>query len=194
MAAYATEKYNEIITSDEDEEGVLRTPSSTLKDDVWSLAGATVERLQFVRHEILKGGAGLAAPQIGVNHPIFIYTPDRTTENLRVVINPSFEPMGEEDVEGTEACFSVPLRCVKLNRWKKIKVRYQTLEKTWVEDILEGFAAKVFQHEMDHILGRLIVDHSSAEVTTFKDAKEFEEHMKRIHLEDSKTYTIKQSS
>lgn len=189
MAGYATEKYDEIVTCDDDAVGVLCTPSSALKEEMWSHAVATVERLLFVRNEILRGGAGLAAPQIGVNHPIFIYTPDRTTENLRVVINPSFEPIGEGEVKGVEACFSAPLRCVKLNRWKKIKVRYQTLEKSWVEEILEDFAAKVFQHEMEHIQGRLIVDHPSAEVTIFKDAKEFEEHMKCIHLEDSKTYT-----
>lgn len=191
MTTYASQKYKEIVTCDEDETRILRTPSPALKEEDWSLVKSTVERLLFVRTEILKGGAGLAASQIGINQPIFIYTPDRTTENLRVVINPSFEPIGEDYVEGVEACISEPLRCTKLKRWKKIKVRYQTLEQKWIEEILEDFAAKVFQHEMDHIQGKLTFDHPTAEVTTFTDENEFVEHMRLVHLEDSKTYATK---
>jgi len=189
MTSYAVQKYKEIVTCDEDGMRMLRTPSPPLKEQEWTLVQVTVERLLFVRNEVLKGGAGLAAPQIGLNHPIFLYTPDRTTENLRVVINPSFEPIGADYVIGSEACFSAPLRCTKLKRWRRINVRYQTLEQKWVEDILEGFAAKVFQHEVDHIQGKLIIDHTSAEVTIFKDPKKFAEHMKHVHLEDSKTYS-----
>lgn len=188
MASYASQKYPEIVTCDADEARILRTPSPVLKAEEWALAQSTAEKLLFVRNDILKGGAGLAAPQIGLNYPIFLYTPDRTTQNLRIVINPSFEPMGEEYIEGAEACFSAPLRCTKLKRWKTIKVRYQTLDQKWGEDILEGFAAKVFQHEMDHLQGRLTMDHPTADVITFTDATEFEEHMKKVHLEDSKMY------
>jgi hypothetical protein len=109
MASYASQKYKEIVTCDEDKANILQTPSLPLKEDDWALARSTAEKLLFVRNEILKGGAGLAAPQIGLNHPVFLYTPDRTTENLRVVINPSFESVGEECVEGSEACFSASI-------------------------------------------------------------------------------------
>jgi len=188
MASYASQKYEEIVTCDGDLTHILRKPVPFLTEKEWGLATTTVQKLMYVRNEILKGGAGLAAPQIGISLPIFIYTPDRTTENLRTVINPSFEPLGERMVEGYEACFSAPLRCAKLNRWEKINVHYQDLEGHGVEDVLEGFAAKVFQHEMDHLNGKLNIDHESAEVQTFTDAKIFEAYMKKIHQEDSKTY------
>ena len=192
MTSTVSQKNQSILTCDK-EEGltILHTPSPYLEEKDWDKAQSTADTLLYVRMEIIKRGAGLAAPQIGLNDPIFIYTPDRTPENLRVVINPTFEPVGDECVEGTEACFSEPLRCVKLNRWKKIKVRYQTLEKEWVEDVLEDFAAKVFQHETDHIQGKLLMDEPSGIITTFSNLEDFEAHMTQVMEEDSKTYTKK---
>lgn len=188
MASYASQKYEAIVTHDNDKENVLRTLTPFLSEKEWDLAHSTVQKLLHVRNTILKGGAGLAAPQIGISHPIFIYTPDRTTENLRAVINPLYEPVGNQTIDAHEACFSIPLRCTHLKRWKKIKVRYQNLEGQTIETVLEGFAANVFQHEMDHIRGILTIDHEAANVKTFMDSKEFEEYMKQIHLQDSKTY------
>ena len=188
MTGFASEKYEGIVTCGDDPTNSLRTSSPFLEQKEWDLAIATVQKLLYVRENILKGGAGLAAPQIGLNHPIFIYTPDRTTENLKIVINPSFEPIGNTTVEGSEACFSVPLKCAKLNRWEKIKVNYQNLEGRFIEDIIEGFEAKVFQHEMDHLKGKLTIDHETADVLTFTDSKTFQEHMKQVHLEDAMRY------
>jgi len=189
MSSFASHKYDGILTCDEEGGEVLRFPSPDISPEEWHLATSTAEKLLYAREHILGGGAGLAAPQIGINLPVFIYTPDRTAENLRVVINPSYEPLGAAMIEGYEACFSVPLRCTKLKRWKKIKVKYQNREGGWVEDILDGFAAKVFQHEMDHIKGKLTIDHESADVQSFKDAESFETYMKQIHQEDSTRYS-----
>lgn len=187
MASYAAHKYEEIVTCD-DKNHILRKPTSFLSDEEWDLVFPTLERLLYVRNEILQGGAGLAAPQVGIHLPIFIYTPDRATENLRFVINPSFEPVGDIAIEGYEACFSQPLRCIQLKRWEKIKVRYQRPDKTWSEEILEGFAAKVFQHETDHLQGKLTIDHETANVLTFTDPQAFKDYMDQVHLEDSKRY------
>lgn len=188
MSSFASKTYKEIVTCDEEAGTVLRMPTTPIKAEDWDIVRTTADKLLYIRNEVLKGGAGLAAPQIGLNLPIFLYTPDRTTANLRVVINPSFEAIGDEFIEGAEACFSEPLRCVTLRRWKRIKVRYQTLDQNWVETILEDFAAKVFQHEMDHIQGHLTMDHPDAHVLSFTDPKAFEEHMKQVHQEDAKTY------
>ena len=189
MAAFASEKYEEIVTCDEDPVNVLRQPALPITKQGWDQAQSTVQKLLYVREHILGGGAGLAAPQIGINHPIFIYTPDRTTESLRAVINPSFEPMGERKVKGDEACFSVPLRCTTLKRWEKIKVRYQNLDGFQVEEELDGFAAKVFQHEMDHLNGKLTIDHKDAKVLTFTSPQVFEDYMKQVHQEDAERYS-----
>lgn len=190
MSSFASQQYEGIVTFNEDAKNILRKPTAAITKENWSLAIASAEKLLHVRETVLKGGAGLAAPQIGINHPIFIYTPDRTTENLRVVINPSFEPIGERTVEGFEACYSVPLHCTKIKRWEKIKVRYQNLEGDILEDTLDGFAAKVFQHEMDHLKGKLTIDHETAEIIRFTDPHAFQEHMKQIHLEDAKGYKV----
>lgn len=188
MTRYASQKYEGILTCDDDSENILRTPTSFLNEKDWGLAQSTIEKLRSIRNNILKGGAGLAAPQIGILLPIFIYTPDRSAESLINVINPSFEPMGTLTIEGYEACFSEPLRCTRLTRWKSIKCRYQDLQAQWHEVVLQDFAAKVFQHEMDHLQGKLTIDHPSAEVVTFFDAPAFQSYMEKVHLEDSKTY------
>jgi len=189
MTSFASQLYQGIVTHENDSENILRLPTSFLEEKNWDLAQATVQKLHDVRKMVLKGGAGLAAPQIGISLPIFIYTPDRRTESLINVINPSFEPMGTDSIECYEACFSAPLRCVKLRRWKRIKCRYQDLEKQWNEFILEDFPAKVFQHEMDHLQGILTLDHATAEVITFSEAQDFQDYMEKVHREDAKTYT-----
>ena len=190
MTSFASQPYEGIVICDNDAENILRSPTSFLDEKNWDLAQETIQKLHAVRNNILKGGAGLAAPQIGISLPIFIYTPNRNTESLVNVINPSFEPIGTDIVEGYEACFSSPLRCVKLGRWKQIKCRYQDLEKQWNEVTLEDFAAKVFQHEMDHLQGRLTIDHASAEIMTFSETKTFQKYMEKVHLEDSETYKM----
>lgn len=191
MTAFASKKYETIVTCDEDPSNCLRQITKPIRLKDWSIVKSTVEKLLHVRETILKGGAGLAAPQIGINHPIFIYTPDRTTENLKVAINPSFEPIGTSMIEGYEACFSVPLCCTKLKRWETIKVEYQNLEAERIEQIIDGFEAKVFQHEMDHLKGQLTVDHETANIVTFTDPEIFQEYMRQIHAEDSKRYRRK---
>ncbi|MBY0293065.1 MAG: peptide deformylase [Alphaproteobacteria bacterium] len=188
MTAFASQKYEKVVTCDEDSSNCLRQATKPISLRDWAIAKSTVEQLFYVRETILKGGAGLAAPQIGISQPIFIYTPDRTTESLRVVINPSFEPIGHSMIEGSEACFSVPLRCTKLKRWETIKVKYQNLDGELIEQIIDGFEAKVFQHEMDHLKGHLTIDHDDVDILIFTDPKEFQEHMQQVHLEDAKRY------
>lgn len=185
---YASQKYDGILTCDDDPLHILRKPTAFMTSKEWEQAKATIQKLYFVRENILKGGAGLAAPQIGIPYPIFIYTPDRTAEKLEGVINPSFEPLGAIMIERPEACFSVPLRCTKIKRWEKINVKYQTLDGGVVEKVMDGFEAQVFQHELDHLKGQLTIDHETAEVLTFADAQAFEAYMKQIHREDSKRY------
>ncbi len=188
MPSYASKNYEGILTYDKDREQILRKPTVILNEKNWHLAQPTVEKLHFIRNHILNGGAGLAAPQIGVSLSIFIYTPDRTTESLVDVINPSFEPLNNLILENHESCFSLPLYTAKLKRWKQIKCRYQDLQRQWNEVILQDFAAKVFQHEMDHLYGRLIVDHPSAEVVRFHETQDFENYMKKVYLYEYQYY------
>lgn len=189
MTAFSSEAFNGIITCDEDALNILREPCRLVEAEQWDAARKVVQHLCDIRENVLMGGAALSAPQLGISLAIFIYTSDRTTESLKAVINPTIEPIGKTMVESYESCFSVPLCCVKLKRWEKIKVSYQNVEGEFIDEMLEGFASKVFQHEVDHLKGKLTIDHETAEVIEFSDAQSFQNHMEKIYGEDSKRYS-----
>ena len=108
-------------------------------------------------------GAGLAAPQIGVDLQVVVFGsgepnpryPDAPVVPRTVLINPVITPLSEEEEEGWEGCLSVPgLRGV-VPRWRRI--RYQGFDE-WGQAIhreVEGFHARVVQHECDHLWGVL---------------------------------------
>jgi peptide deformylase len=190
--AYASKQFPGILTHDVDPHNILRTRTSTITAQDWHVVQETVDRLLYIRSEVLKGGAGLAASQVGISQPIFIYSPDRS-DRIVVVVNPSYTPVGEDKIEEHEACFSVPLHCTAVPRWKTIQVKYQMIDGTFVEEVLNGFSAKVFQHEMDHLEGQLTIDHPEGSPHSFETPQSFKDHMHQIHTEDSKSYQRKNS-
>lgn len=108
-------------------------------------------------------GAGLAAPQIGVDLQLVIFGtdapnpryPDAPIVPRTVLINPVITPLSEEEEEGWEGCLSVPgLRGV-VPRWRRI--RYTGFDEAGraIEREAEGFHARVVQHECDHLVGKL---------------------------------------
>jgi len=107
-------------------------------------------------------GAGLAAPQIGVDLQLVIFGfnrndryPDAPPVPETVLLNPVIEPIGDEVEEGWEGCLSVPgLRGV-VPRFARIRYRGVDLEGRPLEREAEGFHARVVQHECDHLVGTL---------------------------------------
>jgi peptide deformylase len=107
-------------------------------------------------------GAGLAAPQIGENLQLVIFGfshnaryPDAPPVPRTVLINPVIEALGSDEEEGWEGCLSVPgLRGV-VPRWSRI--RYCGIDPLGqaIEREADGFHARVVQHEVDHLIGRL---------------------------------------
>jgi len=107
-------------------------------------------------------GAGLAAPQIGINIQLVIFGfkkndryPDAEEVPFTVLINPKITPIGDEIEDGWEGCLSVPgLRGV-VPRYKKIS--YQGIDQYGkkIERKVDGFHARVVQHECDHLFGIL---------------------------------------
>lgn len=107
-------------------------------------------------------GAGLAAPQIGVDLQLVIFGfarneryPEAPPVPRTVLCNPVIEPLADTVEEGWEGCLSVPgLRGV-VPRWARI--RYRGVDPTGapIEREAEGFHARVVQHECDHLIGRL---------------------------------------
>lgn len=111
--------------------------------------------------------AGLAAPQIGISKKVIIFSWNRTPEHLEAAINPTFKPLSEEKNFGWEGCFSVPLALANVPRYQTILATYKTSEGKIVRYKLKGFAARVFQHEYDHLLGIENIHRNDAEVREF---------------------------
>ena len=107
-------------------------------------------------------GAGLAAPQIGVDLQVVIFGftrseryPEAPSVPRTVLINPTIEALDSDEESGWEGCLSVPgLRGV-VPRWTRIRYRgFDPLGQP-IDREAEGFHARVVQHECDHLIGRL---------------------------------------
>ena len=108
-------------------------------------------------------GAGLAAPQIGVDLQLVIFGtdepnpryPDAPPVPRTVLLNPVITPLGSEEEEGWEGCLSVPgLRAV-VPRFRRIRYTGFDAQGQRIDREAEGFHARVVQHEVDHLLGKL---------------------------------------
>jgi peptide deformylase len=108
-------------------------------------------------------GAGLAAPQIGVDLQLVIFGtdepnpryPDAPMVPRTVLVNPIVTPLGNEEEEDWEGCLSVPgLRGV-VPRWRRIRYTGYDPQGNPIDREAEGFHARVVQHECDHLAGKL---------------------------------------
>lgn len=94
-------------------------------------------------------GIGLAAPQLGVNARVLVIA----TNVPIAAFNPRIVDFGEETVRLEEGCLSFPELSVKVARSTRIRVRYEDINGEVKSKTLEGLAARVFQHELDHLDG-----------------------------------------
>ena len=121
---------------------------------------ALVDELFETMHAV--NGAGLAAPQIGVDLALVIFGfkqntryPDAPPMPETVLINPVITPLSDEEIEGWEGCLSVPgLRGV-VPRFARIRYSGFDPQGRPIEREAEGFHARVVQHECDHLVGKL---------------------------------------
>ena len=126
-------------------------------DEIHQLVSDMFETMQSVN------GAGLAAPQIGVDLQLVIFGtdeinpryPDAPVVPRTVLLNPVITPIGNEEEDGWEGCLSVPgLRGV-VPRW--VRIRYTGFDQYGdpIDRTVDGFHARVVQHECDHLIGKL---------------------------------------
>ena len=114
-------------------------------------------------------GVGLAAPQIGLPIRVVVVDLDVLSEDMpefkgfrKTYINAHIlEVMGEE-VSMDEGCLSLPGIHESVKRGNKIRVKYQDEEFVEHEEEVEGYLARVMQHEFDHLEGKMYIDHLSA--------------------------------
>ena len=128
-------------------------PVTEITDDIIQLAEDMLETMYAAP------GVGLAGPQVGVSLQICVI--DVVPEGKRnpiVLINPKVLS-GEDKVELEEGCLSFPKIYEKVKRWNKVRVEYVDLKGDLKEVEVEGFLAKAFQHEIDHLNGKVFIDY-----------------------------------
>jgi len=130
------------------------------------------------------GGIGLAAPQIGISKQLTVIKlseesdryPDMEDTEAFVIFNPKITVLDETEQGFWEGCLSVPGLRGFVERPRSIRVDYldENAESMYIE--IEDFLATVFQHELDHLIGKLYVDRMK-DITTlmFEDEMIFEE-------------------
>lgn len=108
---------------------------------------------------LANNGIGLAANQIGLNAQVFVLGDSQS--NSSIMINPTILQYTEETVDGYEGCLSFPNMYVKVKRPKEILAKFWNENLEEVVTKIEGPSAKVYLHELDHLLGITIKDRVS---------------------------------
>ena len=103
-----------------------------------------------------KEGVGIAAPQVGEDLRMIICKFDQ--KKATTLINPEIASASKETVVGLEGCLSLPGVWGKVERHEWVVVKFQNIKGNEVKLRLEGFAARVAQHEIDHLNGVLFSD------------------------------------
>ena len=129
-------------------------------------------------------GVGLAAPQVAISQRlILVRLPDDEESHkeygnlagqLFVVANPEIIKASKEIVEGTEACLSIPGYYGTVDRHERVTVKGLDRHGKPMRVKAEGWLARVFQHEIDHLDGRLYIDIAN-EIWKAKPEEEVEE-------------------
>jgi peptide deformylase len=136
---------------------ILRTRARTVERFDDGLR-AEVERMGRLMHDSI--GIGLAAPQVGVSHRLFVYRVEPDSP-VQAIVNPEIEWSSRDKETMEEGCLSLPAVHVDVERPLHVRVRAQD---AWGEDIVveaSGLEARVIQHETDHLDGVLILDRTS---------------------------------
>jgi len=140
-------------------EPLLREVAAPVSHFDAALAALIADMDDTMRH---LGGAGIAAPQIGVSARVVIFElrenpryPHLAPVPYTVLVNPLLTPLGSEQDEGWEGCLSVPGMRGLVPRFRRLRYRGFDGRGEPLERTVEGFHARVVQHEVDHLDGIL---------------------------------------
>jgi peptide deformylase len=119
---------------------------------------AVSERMIALMHDA--EGVGLAATQVGILRRFFVCTLDGED---RLLVNPTVTPVGDETDTDVEGCLSLGTVRVPVERAVKVRVEAQDVDGAPLAFELDGYPARVVQHEVDHLDGTLMLDRTDAE-------------------------------
>lgn len=135
---------------------LLNSPTEPVTDFGPALAELLLRMQDSVREA---DGIGIAANQIGVALRVALV--GREDGTFFPICNPEILER-TEDIELREGCLSVPNEFDVVKRFRKVRVKYQDAAGTWHEEVAEDRLAHVFQHEIDHLYGKVFVEHLSS--------------------------------
>jgi peptide deformylase len=152
------------------------TREELASDEIQTLIDDLIETMRDAN------GAGIAANQVHEPVRVAVIEVDRNPRYpykppipLTVVVNPVLEPLDDELVEINEGCLSVPNLRGNVMRHVSVRVRYLDREGVEHDEIKRGLTAGTFQHECDHLDGRLFLDRVT-DTTTLTTWEQFERH------------------
>lgn len=151
---------------------VLRQRAQQITDFDPKLQKLATDMLETMRDA---PGVGLAAPQVGVLKRLFTWEVD---EHHGAVANPVVTDASDDVVEDDEGCLSFPGLFYPTPRPLRVEVTWQDLDGEEQQSQLEGFEARVWLHEIDHLNGVLFIDHLAAH-----DRKAAMKQMRQYRLE-----------
>ena len=152
--------------TNEDDAQILRKPSvdipipidSNGQRDIKILVNAFLER---------DDALGLAAPQVGINKRVIVFRNKgfnekeqiKSENDCDILINPRITQARGEKMSASEGCLSCPEIKAEVSRFPEIKVRACDLNGRKISERYTDFLARIVQHEIDHLEGRLIIDY-----------------------------------
>ncbi len=149
---------------------ILRKRASEVREFDAALRELADGMIDAMRHE---SGVGLAATQVGVEKRVLVAlqmeTPEDSDADEIVMVNPEVLERSPETWLYEEGCLSIPGIRGDVTRPERVRVRYQDLEGKTHTITIEGMFARVVQHEIDHLDGKLFIDYlSTGEKTLLK--------------------------
>jgi len=165
---------------------ILRTPCAEISAPLDPQAQRDIRDLLESFLE-MDDALGLAAPQIGICKRVIAFRSRNfdkksrinNVEDCEVLINPRITQTRGELVKGLEGCLSCPDLQVEIDRFPEIKVRALDPEGRKISRRYTDFLARIVQHEMDHLEGKLIVDYEGAAYVPEKNKVFFDRLFKK---------------
>ncbi len=163
--------------TDEKELAVLKKPSEDIKFDD-PLLDKLAARMLLTVKDPEHAGVGIAGPQVGINkNVIWVQRLDKKDEPFEFYLNPKIIWRSKLTRQGAEGCLSIPDLRQDVKRSYAIKLQHIDRQGNVKEELIEGFTAVIFQHEVDHLYGILFPDRieesTKVEFEPLRDKVEF---------------------
>ena len=150
-------------------EKILFVPNAVLRKQALSLKKITMHDIDISKRMtdimIKAPGVGLAANQIGILKKIItihIQGEDINSDKIYALFNPKIISYSEKKIIMEEGCLSLPKQYADIERPEEIVVEYLNDKNEKIKEKKTGFEARVLQHEIDHLQGKLFVDYLSS--------------------------------